>query len=542
MRRGLRRGLAAVSLAALMPLAAQGQPAPAPATQPATQRAMFSRGAEEEIQFQEGLLHYSRNDLPKAAANFRALVAANPADAEAHYYLGLTLLDSKRPAEAVESFNRSLRLDPTPIEVRAARATALIRLKRSDEARADIEALGADPRWQSLSAYLRGQLLYSEGDLEGASRAFAEARALGGEEAAPAEFYEGLTYLRMKDLVRARKAFRQTGGPDRDPTLGEASRQLDAVLAAQQRRAKPWEIQVTTAVEYDSNAILIGSGVSPPEEISDEADTRFVLQPRGSYSFYRNARTDTGLEGNGYFSFYDDLQDFDVESYQGGPFITHRLGKTWYVSGRYAFNYVESGHDPYMSRNIFTPQVTWVQPKFGYTSAFYQLQLRQFNGSPSRAELDRDGQIHTLGVVQGISLGEIFRDAGPANIELSYRYEDQQTKGSDFDGSFHNLGAAFYTPLPFWELRADVGVQVSFDGYDNRNTVDNAPGPQPEDEAREDFEVNLVVGVNKELFEWCTARVDYTYTDRDSNIETSFNTSPYDFDRHQVGVRLIFSY
>lgn len=537
----VRRGLAAFSLGATVALAAWGQPTaatqPATTTQPAAPSAMFSRTAEQEIQFQEGLLYYSRNELAKAEADFRSLVESNPADAEAHYYLGLTLLDSKRPAEAVESFNRSLRLDPTPTEVRAARATALIRLKRYDEAREDLKVLEADPRWQSLSAYLRGQLLYSEGDLEGASRAFAQARAMGGEEAVPAEFYEGLTYLRMKDLVRARNAFRQTvAGPDTDPTLGEASRQLDAVLAAQQRRAKPWEIQITTAFEYDSNAILIGSGVSPPSEISDEADTRFVLQPRGSYSFLRNAKLDAGVEGNGYFSWYDDLHDFGVASYQGGPFLTYRLAKSWYFSGRYAYNYVESGHDSYLQRHVFTPQVTWVQPKFGYSSVFYQLQLRNFTDPPSIDPLDRDGQIHALGFVQGINLPEIFPEAGPSNLELSYRYEDQRTDGSDFDGNFHNFGAAFYTPLPFWKLRGDVGVQLSFDRYDNGNSLDS------DNDRRKDFEINVVVGLNKELSDWCTARVDYTYTNRESNVETVLNTQPYDFDRHQVGVRLIFSY
>jgi tetratricopeptide (TPR) repeat protein len=542
-RQGMKRAMTLATAIAAMALGGgttRAQPAaptqPAESSAAAPQRSSFSRSAEQEITFQEGLLLYSRNDLARAEANFRSLVEANPADAESNDYLGLTLLDQRMSAAAVESFDRSLRLDPTRTEVRAARATALIRLKRFDDARQDLAALEGDPRWQSLSAYLRGQLLYGEGDLEGAAKAFAQARALGSEEAAPAEFYEGLTYLRMRDLVQARRVFREATGAERDPTLGEAARQLDNVLARQQQAAKLWEFQLTTAVEYDSNAILIGSDVSPPEEISDEADTRYVLQPRGSYSLYRKGKIDTGLEANGYFAFYDDLTDFDVESYQGGPFLTYRINNRWFASARYAFNYVESGHDPFLARHIVTPQLTWVQPKFGYTSGYVQAQFREFSETPSREEFDRDGQIYTFGVVQGINLPEFFRDAGPANLELTYRLEDQRTQGSDFDALNHNVGAALYVPLPFWDLRVDVGGELSFDNYDSGNSLD-ANGDE-----REDFEINAVVGLNKEITEWLTARVDYRFTDRDSNVETVFNQSPYDFDRHQVGVRLIFSF
>jgi tetratricopeptide (TPR) repeat protein len=194
-RQGMKRAMTLATAIAAMALgggttlaqpAATTQPAESSAAAP--QRSSFSRSAEQEITFQEGLLLYSRNDLARAEANFRSLVEANPADAESHYYLGLTLLDQRKSAAAVESFDRSLRLDPTRTEVRAARATALIRLKRFDDARQDLAALEGDPRWQSLSAYLRGQLLYGEGDLEGAAKAFAQARALGSEEAEAAEF------------------------------------------------------------------------------------------------------------------------------------------------------------------------------------------------------------------------------------------------------------------------------------------------------------------------------------------------------------------
>src|SRR4051812_39404965 len=226
-----------------------------------TRESRYSRAPEQEITFQQGLLHYSRAQLPQAEQEFASVIKADPADAEAYYYLGLSQLDQNKPADAVENFNQSARLDPTAREVRAARATANIRAGRYEAAEADLNELAPDPAWGSLVHYLRGQLYYARGNLDAASKEFKTARELGGTEAEPAGFYEGLTYIRMRELVRARSIFRESSlgtgasGGDRDPTVAAASRQLDAVLASQQRQNKPWEVQLTLGYEWDSNVI-----------------------------------------------------------------------------------------------------------------------------------------------------------------------------------------------------------------------------------------------------------------------------------------------
>jgi Tfp pilus assembly protein PilF len=510
-------------------------PLPAEARPPLESR--YSRPAEREIQFQEGLLRYSRGQLQQAEADFRAVIAEDPADAEAHYHLGLSLLDQNLPREAVESFTTSLRLDPTADEVRAARATANIRLRNLDAAREDLAVLEPDPRWRSLVDYLTGQLLYAEGDLEGAARSFARARAAGSTEAEPAGFYEGLTYLRMRELVRARSSFRDAAlGADRDPTVAAAARQLDAVLAEQQRAVRPWEVQITLAYEWDSNVIQISPDIPTPIGISDESDSRILLQPRGSYSFIRTGRLDAGVEASGYFTWHFDLNDFDVASYQAGPYANYRLRDNLYLSARYGFNYIEVGREEFLIRHLITPQVTLIQPDFGYTSVYYQFQARQFQGTPATPDFDRDGPLHAMGVVQGIQLPEFFRDAGRANLELSYRFEHQDTEGADFEGNFHSLGATLYTPLPFWKLRHDIGVSVDFDRYSNPNSID------ADNSRRRDWEFNVVTGITRELNRNWAVRVDYGYTYHDSNVQTAAGQNLFDFDRHQVGVRLIFSY
>ncbi|CAN5565094.1 hypothetical protein BH09PLA1_BH09PLA1_28280 [soil metagenome] len=502
-----------------------------------TQGSRFSRSAEAEIRFQEGLLRYNTGRLQRAESDFKAVLAGDQADTEAYYYLGLSQLDQRRPADAVANFTQALRLDSSFEEIYDARARAYLRLGRFDEAEADINQL-RNPKFEGEVHYLRGLSAYGRNDMEAAKREFAAAKKSGAVEATAAGFYEGLTYLKMRELVRARSAFRDATSidPDRDPTLAAASRQLDAVLALEQRTTKPWEAQVTIAYEYDSNVIQIGSDIPLPEGISGQGDSRLVLQPRGSYSFVQRDPWEVGVEANGYFSWHLDLNDFDIQSYQAGPFVNYKVRDNLFLSARYGFNYITLGRDAFLKRHLITPQITYIEKDFGYTSAYYQFQSRQFDDPATTPELDRDGQIHTLGVVQGITLPAIFRDAGPAALELTYRFEDQVTDGSDFDGKFHNLGVTLYTPLPFWKLRGDLGTSISYDRYDHGNSLDDFQ------DKRRDWEWNFSAGLTRQFTKNIAVRADYSYTDNSSNVKTAGDLRPYNFDRWQVGLRLIISF
>jgi outer membrane protein assembly factor BamA len=344
----------------------------------------------------------------------------------------------------------------------------------------------------------------------------------------------------MRELVRARSTFREASlDVTRDPTVAAASRQLDAVLGAQQRRNRPWEFQLTLGYEWDSNVIELGSNIPTPAGISNQSDFRGVVQPRGSYSFFRQDKWDMGLEGAGYFAWQQELNDFDTESYSGGPFLNYHLTPNLYASARYGYNLVRVGHDSFLTQHVVTPQLTYIEPKFGYTSGYYQFQSRNFADDPTgpSAPLNRDGTNHIVGIVQGIDLPSFFKDAGAANLELSYRFERQETTGADFDGYFNSVGATIYTPLPLGKLRADVGVNLSYDNYDNPNSLDAVP-----QEPRQDWEFAGVVGLTREIFKGCALRVDYSYTDHHSNVVDPAGLRPYQFDRNQIGTRLIFSY
>jgi opacity protein-like surface antigen len=92
-----------------------------------------------------------------------------------------------------------------------------------------------------------------------------------------------------------------------------------------------------------------------------------------------------------------------------------------------------------------------------------------------------------------------------------------------------------YVPLPVWKLRADVGLSGSYDDYSHPNSLDD------DGDERQDLEWNFSAGLTRQFTKNIAVRVDYSYTDHNSNVKTG-GVRPYEYDRNQAGIRLIISF
>ena len=83
--------IAAIAMTMLAALAPLGRAqTPRLSTRPSTHESHYSRAPEQEITFQQGLLHYSRAQLPQAEQEFASVVKSDPADAEAQVVQAIT--------------------------------------------------------------------------------------------------------------------------------------------------------------------------------------------------------------------------------------------------------------------------------------------------------------------------------------------------------------------------------------------------------------------------------------------------------------------
>jgi len=94
-----------------------------------------------------GDAYASLSQWDSASEQFHAELAVDPANCQAHWKIGMVILQKNGPAEdALAEINKSLQMCPSLTDARVDRARALIKLERNAEAAADLEAaVKADP-------------------------------------------------------------------------------------------------------------------------------------------------------------------------------------------------------------------------------------------------------------------------------------------------------------------------------------------------------------------------------------------------------------
>jgi Flp pilus assembly protein TadD len=151
------------------------------------------------------------NDLADADKWFTEVTAQRPVDAEAWYLLARTKYNENRFEEAITSFEHVLALRPQDVSAEDNLGLAYEGLGRTEDAKAAfqraIDWQGAQPT--DGQPYLNlGDLLTTQGDLDGALRALTQAASLAPENAKIREQL-GRAYEGKGDLVSAQRELEQ---------------------------------------------------------------------------------------------------------------------------------------------------------------------------------------------------------------------------------------------------------------------------------------------------------------------------------------------
>ena len=151
------------------------------------------------------------NDLTDADKWFTEVTAQKPGDAEAWYLLGRTKYNENRFAEAITSFERVLALRPQDVSAEDNLGLAYEGLGLTQDAKTAfqraIDWQGAQPK--DGQPYLNlGNLLTTQGDLDGGVRALTQAASLAPENAKIREQL-GRAYEAKGDLISAQRELEQ---------------------------------------------------------------------------------------------------------------------------------------------------------------------------------------------------------------------------------------------------------------------------------------------------------------------------------------------
>jgi tetratricopeptide (TPR) repeat protein len=489
-----------------------------------------------------------------------------PGDARLALMTGNCQLRLQRYEEAAASLGRARSLDPKLPDVDLSLAIARFHAGDAEGALAAVaDARRAGSTRPELDLYEGLALLELGREQASAARALERAADAGPRTLDPvASYYAALAWRGADEEDRARAALEKVLVEHPDTEWGEAARRaLDRAPAAAGPRR--WA-RVSAGVEYDTNVVFRGRGVTLPDEIGDEEDVRAVWSAEVAGELVRRGPWALGVRADYLGTAHADVTDYDLQYPGGGVWADRWLSEQSLVRLDYAYHYGWLGYSSYVSAHEVTPQ--WIHrfDERGTLRVYGQLWLYDFfqndgdevdgPGAPGQAcalvspgitrcgppgldedeERDRDGiggavgVEHTLpvealrGEVWGGAFWEIYESEG-----TEYQYRGYGVRGgfrSALPARFTLAGSAGYVYRPFehpstYPDTDDVvsGFQYALDGDDRSDDV-----------------VEVDVELERALTDRLFASVRYAYLWNGSNVAV------FDYDRHIVGAYLTWDW
>lgn len=351
-------------------------------------------------------------------------------------------------------------------------------------------------------------------------------------------YYRGLTLEALGRTADAAGEFQASGikSPSNEPWQNSMMTQaLPARTAVEPAEARPWNLTLLTGFEYDSNIRLapnfagLGSGIK-------RNDSRVVAALFGDYQLWSGEGGNFGLLGSVYQTGQFQLSEFNVTNFAGGFYANKSIGDSWLVGVNYQLNETLLDGEQFALDHRVVPNVTYLT-EWGHTTAYYEYNDIDLRSPALIPAQERSGTTNSAGVTQAFYLME-----GAGRLYFGYRYGQTRSEGSDFDFDSNMVTARVEVPLEGLNLPYlnDVVFDAEYrwfcDRYDNPNSLDFFGN------ARRDDRSEIRTGLQKFFTKNLSVRLDYTYTDNESNVANLFGVHFYEYSRHVVSSQLIYDF
>jgi tetratricopeptide (TPR) repeat protein len=480
--------------------------------------------AEEtlELLYAKGVLEYSKRNYLDALNYLRQAVEMAPDNADAQFYLGLTLTRLGEFDQAIAALEKTLQLDASKQYAHYHLGLAYFLAGRYAEARPQFEAAAQFDAQKAPTYFYLGQTLYELKRYSAALPHLQRAMEIDPSLTASAQYYRGLALYALERDAQAQEAFEAVLQIQPDsPLVRQSQRYLEA-LAQRASARRLAQLQGSVSFEYDDNVILEPNAV----EISGQADGRLVISVLGRLLPVRTPPWNLGVEYALFQSLHFDLTDFDIQSHTGGLFASLKLERvTLYAAANYNYTFLD--HKQYSEAVTLQPSavITESEALFTVLSVRYRLS-NFFEDIPTSQDPDvreRDGWAVRAGGYQYF----LFNNQR-SSVRLGYHYEGSRNDGTDWEYDSHEVSLALQTPLG-WDVTLIVeGLYTRFNylhvnsfdaGDDGILRLPGDPAGLPFDtHERKDDRFIGVVALSRPLSRYFTLTASYVHTSNLSNI------------------------
>ncbi len=269
-----------------------------------------------------------------------------------------------------------------------------------------------------------------------------------------------------------------------------------SVLAADN---KPWSIEASTGIEYDSNITVQEVDVE-----TGEGDVAGLIDFSANYEFEADEATSFDVGYSFSQSLHEDATNFDLQSHVLTALAKHKFdGFDLGVS--YLYINTSLGGESFLQIHKAAPYVAFFATPALYIRADYSYTDKNLETSN-----DRDAQTHSLG-----GTAFYFTNKSKTYLMFSYRYDSLDANADHFDYNGHDAKVRYQVKFPWGDrdARFRIGgryVKRNYDGITPSLGV-----------ARDDERVSIESMIEIPFWDSFTASLKYRYTDASSNLPSA---------------------
>jgi tetratricopeptide (TPR) repeat protein len=384
-------------------------------------------------EWEKALSEYRAENFEEAKALFQNILARDPENNQAVFYLGLINKQTGNLPEAVRNLKDALSLKPPVLEAYVELIDALYNLNELKEAwewAAKAEVVGHE---LGKVHFLKGLIALKEEKYRKAVSAFQQAKRLDSSLNQAADFQIAMARVKDQRMIEARDILRTITAKDPNSELAAVAKEYEKTIGKALEEYRAWRFTVGLGFQYDTNVVLKPSGNVQAVTVTNDNDGsvtntfRIDYSPllRGSWFF------------NGQYSFnsntYFSIRNYNmmIQSLSLNPGYNFTFGS---LSLPMNYSHIWLKESPYQSLASAKPTLTFLS----FAKLIHQISLGYAKRVMQQAPLDPNEE-RSADIYSG-TLNTFYPYAEGRGL-ISFKYEI--TKDLTDGRNWSNLGNRF---------------------------------------------------------------------------------------------------
>jgi tetratricopeptide (TPR) repeat protein len=454
----------------------------------------------------KGIEHYKNANYKEAIETFTKARNEDPRSSTAAFFLGMAYKQTMDYEKAFGNLKDAVTLTPRIKEALAEVIDVAMQIGNIVEAKKWVDVAEKENISPAKIAFLKGLIFTEEGKNKEAAEAFEKAKSINPKISQAADIQIALSYMRDRELKKAKKSFESAILSDPQSDLAGFARQYLASVEQRLAAEKPFRYTISLFGQYDDNMVLKPDEQSLATGITNEGSRVLNSSFRVNYV--------PVLKGPWLFSaqyaFASGLHDKNVHTHDS---MSNSISVTpGYNFGDFALNLAISYNHALVRRPSYKrysgsfragPLVRvalkgnqLLEVFMGYTNN----EIFQFALAP---EEDRDSH----GYGSYLSWVWLFKENSFLN--LRYQSSRQDTDGRNWDNRTNGFSANLAVPVHN-RVKLQLSGQTTKQDFDHRHTTFNI--------IREDKTYSFSGGLSWQWLKNVTVVAQYSRIMADSNI------------------------